>query len=465
MAAETPVAAGRHRLGFRFEREEGGGGPAVAHRRRGGGGRGAIPTFTVAAFSATGAGLTCGYELGPAVGTGYVAPFPCTADHPHGHGHPQRAGPGQPDGGIRADHVRAVGAPRRAPLPWPDWATRGHGQPACLGNSYPSFTVALGDEVSNGQVRISRELRGTGKQKVDGHERDLAPFEPARRKRTSRPARLPPTPRAAGRRAPSRSDAARAPTTGASTRMRRAPTEASPPSGRVVPAAGPVAAGQLRRSRTPRWAPDRPPRRRAPGRHRPRAGGGRRRPRRGARWWMERRTGRTDPAVRRMAAAPGLRPPAAAHSRPEEAGRGGAPMAAILAVVAVLAGAGTRPLRLARRPPPRRPPGRMSSTGGSGSSGSGTRRAARASVRVRLFGRRDSPFGGSGSTGSGGSSTGAGAPSDISAIAAKVDPELVDINTNLSYEDEQAAGTGMVLTSSVRSSPTTTSSTAPPASA
>lgn len=65
---------------------------------------------------------------------------------------------------------------------------------------------------------------------------------------------------------------------------------------------------------------------------------------------------------------------------------------------------------------------------GGGSSGSGT-----------------SPYGGQGSSGN--SSTGAGAPSDISAIAAKVDPALVDINTNLSYEDEQAAGTGMVLTS------------------
>ena len=47
----------------------------------------------------------------------------------------------------------------------------------------------------------------------------------------------------------------------------------------------------------------------------------------------------------------------------------------------------------------------------------------------------------------GNSSTGAGAPSDISSIATKVDPGLVDINTNLSYQDEQAAGTGMVLTS------------------
>ncbi len=56
-----------------------------------------------------------------------------------------------------------------------------------------------------------------------------------------------------------------------------------------------------------------------------------------------------------------------------------------------------------------------------------------------------SPFG----SGSGGnSSTGVGAPANISAIAGKADPGLVDINTNLSYQDEQAAGTGMVLTSS-----------------
>ena len=51
------------------------------------------------------------------------------------------------------------------------------------------------------------------------------------------------------------------------------------------------------------------------------------------------------------------------------------------------------------------------------------------------------------SSSSGSTSTGAGAPSDISSIAAKVSPALVDINTNLSYQDEQAAGTGMVLTS------------------
>ena len=62
------------------------------------------------------------------------------------------------------------------------------------------------------------------------------------------------------------------------------------------------------------------------------------------------------------------------------------------------------------------------------------------------------PFGsgggyGSNSSGSGGSTTGSGAPADVSGVAAKVSSDLVDINTNLSYESEQAAGTGIVLTS------------------
>ena len=35
----------------------------------------------------------------------------------------------------------------------------------------------------------------------------------------------------------------------------------------------------------------------------------------------------------------------------------------------------------------------------------------------------------------------------MSAIAAKVDPGLVDINTSLGYQQEQAAGTGIVLSS------------------
>jgi S1-C subfamily serine protease len=68
-------------------------------------------------------------------------------------------------------------------------------------------------------------------------------------------------------------------------------------------------------------------------------------------------------------------------------------------------------------------------------------------------GNGSNPFqapGNSGSTGSGNSgssSSGASGPSDVNAIAEKVDPGLVDINTSLGYQQEQAAGTGIVVTS------------------
>jgi S1-C subfamily serine protease len=57
--------------------------------------------------------------------------------------------------------------------------------------------------------------------------------------------------------------------------------------------------------------------------------------------------------------------------------------------------------------------------------------------------------GGSGNTGnSGGSgSSNSSGPSDANSIASKVDPGLVDINTTLGYSGDQAAGTGIVLTS------------------
>jgi S1-C subfamily serine protease len=60
-----------------------------------------------------------------------------------------------------------------------------------------------------------------------------------------------------------------------------------------------------------------------------------------------------------------------------------------------------------------------------------------------------SPFSsGNGSGGSGAENTeGAGAPSDVPAIAAKVDQALVDVNTTLDYQDAEGAGTGIVLTS------------------
>ena len=90
----------------------------------------------------------------------------------------------------------------------------------------------------------------------------------------------------------------------------------------------------------------------------------------------------------------------------------------------------------------------------SGSSGSGSGNSGSSGSP---FGN-GSPFGGgfsgnsgnsgTGNTGSGNSgSSGSSGPSDASAIAAKVDPGLVDINTTLGYSQEQAAGTGIVLSS------------------
>ncbi len=97
---------------------------------------------------------------------------------------------------------------------------------------------------------------------------------------------------------------------------------------------------------------------------------------------------------------------------------------------------------------------RLPSGSGSGSSGNG--------FNGSRFGN-GSPFGGGNSAnsgnsgnsgnsansggGSGSTSSGAGGPGDVSAIASKVDPGLVDVNTTLGYQQEEAAGTGIVLTS------------------
>jgi len=69
------IGPGAHTLGFRYQKvdEEGGttellvDGAVVA--------RGVIPKFTPTRYNNTGAGLSCGYELGPSVGDGYTAPF------------------------------------------------------------------------------------------------------------------------------------------------------------------------------------------------------------------------------------------------------------------------------------------------------------------------------------------------------------------------------------------------------
>ncbi len=123
-------------------------------------------------------------------------------------------------------------------------------------------------------------------------------------------------------------------------------------------------------------------------------------------------------------------------------------VAGVVLVAAVLGGIGLGhaiwPVQSTSTASATAPSGSGSGSGGLGSGGSGS------------TSNGSSPFGGGTSSGSspfgsgsssGNSSSGAGAPSDISGIAAKVSPGLVDINTNLSYQNEQAAGTGMVLTS------------------
>jgi S1-C subfamily serine protease len=61
------------------------------------------------------------------------------------------------------------------------------------------------------------------------------------------------------------------------------------------------------------------------------------------------------------------------------------------------------------------------------------------------------PFGSGGqqpgSGGQGSTPSGSGAPANVGAIAAKVDPALVDVNVEFGYQDDGGAGTGIVLTS------------------
>ncbi len=135
--------------------------------------------------------------------------------------------------------------------------------------------------------------------------------------------------------------------------------------------------------------------------------------------------------------------------------------AAVLTAVATLAGVGigyavwqpsttapasaTSPIGGSSRPVA---PGTTGSTGGRGFGSGGSPFGGGSSGSTGGSGSSGST-GGSGSSGSTGGSTSsaAGSPSNLSSIATGVDPGLVDVNTTLSYQDEEAAGTGMVLTS------------------
>jgi S1-C subfamily serine protease len=91
-----------------------------------------------------------------------------------------------------------------------------------------------------------------------------------------------------------------------------------------------------------------------------------------------------------------------------------------------------------------------SAFGNAGGSGSGGSTGSGGSAFGNAGGSsNDSPFGDGSGTGSGGSSSSAsGAPSNLTSIAAAVDPALVDINVTLGYQSGQAAATGIVLNSS-----------------
>ena len=71
----APLPPGEHRIEFAFTKDQGLGGTGVLLCNGQVVGQGTLPRFTPSGFNGVGAGLTCGYEWGPAVGTGYTAPF------------------------------------------------------------------------------------------------------------------------------------------------------------------------------------------------------------------------------------------------------------------------------------------------------------------------------------------------------------------------------------------------------
>ncbi len=75
LVADRALEPGRHRVGFSFERTGDHAGDIRLWCDDVTLGTGRIERFTPAKFTGTGVGLTCGYEMGPAVGPGYVAPF------------------------------------------------------------------------------------------------------------------------------------------------------------------------------------------------------------------------------------------------------------------------------------------------------------------------------------------------------------------------------------------------------
>ena len=79
IGSDEVIAPGEHELAYSYSKTKGfsGTGTLLVDDRVVG--EGEIPLFTPMSFSGTGGGLTCGYEMGPAIGDDYVAPFRCNA--------------------------------------------------------------------------------------------------------------------------------------------------------------------------------------------------------------------------------------------------------------------------------------------------------------------------------------------------------------------------------------------------
>jgi Sulfatase len=76
--SETVIGPGPHQLVYVFQRTAEHTGKASLLCDGEVVGQGVIPRFTPQVFNYHGAGMTCGYELGPTVGEGYVTPFTFT---------------------------------------------------------------------------------------------------------------------------------------------------------------------------------------------------------------------------------------------------------------------------------------------------------------------------------------------------------------------------------------------------
>jgi arylsulfatase len=78
IGSDEVIAPGPHELSYSFTKTKGFAGTGTLRVDGRVVGEAEIPHFTPMSFSGTGGGLTCGYEVGPAVGHDYIAPFRCS---------------------------------------------------------------------------------------------------------------------------------------------------------------------------------------------------------------------------------------------------------------------------------------------------------------------------------------------------------------------------------------------------